>query len=260
MPCLCRQTLAILVGIVVLLVAPPALHAQQSFAPGAVVALRGTPHLWIADAQGVLHWGGDTRALTGKHVNWSDRSEVTLEQLRGLTVGDPWLSAGLLKDGDPIYLVKWETDWERPRLLHIQSIADVELFGIDGSNYGRFVLDRATWEAKYGMSAASLQRSALPAAVPTSEATPTATLHSSVDPRLQAALDFIERSDAFTRSGADKLGESIIARLNESGAGLHFADLTGNIAHYNIKENVIVAAPIPTAKPWPTLTPIAGNV
>ncbi|MDE2815680.1 MAG: hypothetical protein OXM03_06560 [Chloroflexota bacterium] len=170
-----RQTLVVLVITVVTLASLPALHAQQTFSHGAVVALRGTPHLWIADARGVLHWGGDTRALAGKNVNWNDRTEVTLEQLRGLTVGDPWLSAGLLKDGDPIYLVKWESDWERPQLLHIQSIADVELFGIDGSNYGRFVLDKATWEARYGMSAASLQRSTLPAAVPTATPTPTPT-------------------------------------------------------------------------------------
>ena len=145
------------------LMALPAVQAQQAFAPGAVVALHGTPHLWIADEQGVLHWGGDTRALAGKHVNWSDRTEVSLAHLRTLAVGDPWLSAGLLKDGHPIYLVKWETEWPQPRLLHIQSIADVELFGIDGSNYGNFVLDKATWEARYGLSAASLPRGELAA-------------------------------------------------------------------------------------------------
>ena len=51
----------------------PAAQAQQAFAPGAIVALQGTPHLWIADAQGVLHWGGDTRALAGKPINWGGR-------------------------------------------------------------------------------------------------------------------------------------------------------------------------------------------
>ena len=38
-------------------------QGQGSFAHGAVVALQGTPHLWFADEHGVLHWGGDTRAL-----------------------------------------------------------------------------------------------------------------------------------------------------------------------------------------------------
>lgn len=51
----------------------------------------------------------------------------------------------MLKDGDPIYLVKWESDWAQPQLLHIQSIADVELFGINGRNYGHFVLN--SWAA-----------------------------------------------------------------------------------------------------------------
>ena len=90
-----------------------------------------------------------------------------------LPVGDPWLSAGLLKDGDPIYLVKWETEWPLPQLLHIQSIKDVELFGIDGSNYGNFVIDRPAWEARYGIDAAGLQRGVLASAVPATTPTPT---------------------------------------------------------------------------------------
>ncbi len=139
-------------------------QGQGSFAHGAVVALQGTPHLWFADEHGVLHWGGDTRALAGKHIDWNNRVEVSLERLHTLPVGDPWLTAGLLKDGDPIYLVKWESNWEQPQLLHIQSIKDVELFGINGSNYGKFVIERDAWEQRYGISAAGLQRGTLPAA------------------------------------------------------------------------------------------------
>ena len=139
-------------------------QAQGRFAFGAVVALQGTPHLWIADEYGVLHWAGDTWALVGRHVVWSDRTEVALAQLRQLYRGDPWLSAGLLKDGEAIYLVKWETDWSQPQLFHIQSIADVELFGINGSNYGHFVWDRAAWEQAWGIAAGGLQRATLSAA------------------------------------------------------------------------------------------------
>ena len=98
-----------------------------------------------------------------------------MDGLRALEMGDPWLSAGLLKDGDPIYLVKWETEWPRPRLLHIQSIADVELFGINETNYGNFVLDVAAWEARYGMSVAGLERAELPAAVTSAAVTSAAT-------------------------------------------------------------------------------------
>ena len=163
-----------LIGCLISALAPVLMvQAQGVFAHGAVVALQGTPHLWIADEQGGLHWAGDTRALAGRHVRWDNRIEVTLAQLQGLHRGDPWLSAGLLKAGDPIYLVKWETEWPQPRLLHIQSIADVELFGINGSNYGNFVLDLATWEQRFDLSAAGLQRSTLPAA--TAPPAPTAT-------------------------------------------------------------------------------------
>ena len=49
----------------------------------------------------------------------------------------------------------------RRRLFHIQSIRDVELFGINASNYGAFVLERPVWESRSGFSAADLQRSTL---------------------------------------------------------------------------------------------------
>ena len=143
--------------------AASAAPAEQALpAAGAIVALRGTPHLWIADSQGTLHWSGDTRALAGRAVNWAARTEVSLEQLRAMRRGKPWLSAGLLKDGDPIYFVKWESDWSTPQLLHILSIADVELFGISATNYGQLVLDRTTWEQRFNVPASSLQRGVLP--------------------------------------------------------------------------------------------------
>jgi hypothetical protein len=140
-----------------LLPAPPAGAAQDSPWPrlpdGAVVSLAGTPHLWVADREGVLHWVGDTRALARRTVRWETRTEVSRAQLRQAPRGDPWLSFALLKVGDPIYLVKWETSEPRPRLFHLLSLADLELFGIDSTNYGAHVLDRAAWEARYGMLA-----------------------------------------------------------------------------------------------------------
>src|SRR5436190_4593140 len=143
---------------------------QGAYATGTVVSLKGTPHLWFVDGQGTLHWGGDTRALAGHDINWNSRVELSLDQLKALPLGDPWLSAGLLKDGEPIYLVKWESNQDKPTLLHIQSLADVALFGINGSNYGQFVLDRAAWEQRYGMPAASLTRAELPSATPAAPA------------------------------------------------------------------------------------------
>jgi hypothetical protein len=169
--------------------------AEQTVPAGAVVALQGTPHLWIADEQGILHWAGDTRALAGRAITWSDWREVSLDQLRGYRRGDPYLSAGLLKIGDPIYLVKWETNQAAPTLLHIQSIADVEIFGINADNYGRFVFDKAGWEQRFGMSADPLARAVLaPAVPPTPTPTPAATATPSV--RMVARLEGLNRIDA----------------------------------------------------------------
>ena len=82
---------------------------------------------------------------------------MSASQLQGFRKGDPFLSAGLVKIGDPIYLAKWETTDATPRLLHVQSIADVEVFGISAQNYGSFVLDRPDWEHRYGFAIAKRQ-------------------------------------------------------------------------------------------------------
>jgi hypothetical protein len=132
---------------------------QVTVNSGSVIGLQGTPHLFIGDANGVLHWGGDTRALaTIQGIDWNNRRDVSLDVLRSLRRGDPYLSAGLVKIGDPIYLVKWETNQAQPLLLHIQSISDVELFGINAANYGAFVQDKTTWEQKFGLSTDPLVR------------------------------------------------------------------------------------------------------
>src|SRR5690242_20763611 len=81
-----------------------------------------------------------------------------------MPLGDPWLTAGLLKVGDPIYLVKWETDAPVPTLLHIQSIADVEMFGISGANYGAMIFESPAWEAQFGLPVATLSKAELAAA------------------------------------------------------------------------------------------------
>src|SRR5262245_46075333 len=131
------------------------------FERGAVVALKGTPHLWFADEQGLLHWGGDTRALAGREIRWDRRTEVTLDELLTLPRGAPWLSAGLVQTGEPISFVKWETGAPAPSLLRVQSIGDVELFGIDGSNYNALVLEGGAWEAKTGLRVDALPRGEL---------------------------------------------------------------------------------------------------
>ncbi len=128
------------------------------------------------------HWLGDTRAVKeatrrGGRIDWNSIEEITIEYLQSLPtdpgmwtgrnpkrVGDPALSLGLVKIGAPIYLAKWETDWEFPKLLHIRSIDDVRLFGINERNYGRFVTDWRSWQSSTGFKVAELERGTLPRA------------------------------------------------------------------------------------------------
>ncbi len=139
-------------------------HAQSEIVPGTVVVLSGTAHVWVADDGGILHWAGDTRALAGRAANWDLRREVHLADLLAMPRGAPWLSSGLLKVGDPVYLVKWETSETSPTLNHVASVRDLELFGIDDANWGSLVYDQALWERRFGISISSLARKALPRA------------------------------------------------------------------------------------------------
>ncbi|MER3406711.1 MAG: hypothetical protein C4289_17385 [Chloroflexota bacterium] len=155
-----------------LVVLPAALAAPVWLEPlpkGSVITLPGTPSFWIADEQGILHWAGGTRALLGREVAWSSRREVTLEELQRLPRDGPWLPAGLLRDGEALYLVTWDTDDPLPYLLLIPSLQDVELFGINMANLGAYTLERADWEQRYGLDSSSLPRAVL-AAVPAPEA------------------------------------------------------------------------------------------
>lgn len=158
---------AILVQLAVPIVASaqgsPRCNFDRSYPRGTVVELDGTPHLWILDGSD-LHWAGDTRALAGRTVEWGNRCAMDIDFARRAQKGDPWLSAGLVKIGDPIYIAKWESEEPAPTLLRIQSISDVELFGISGTNYGRFVMGREEWEARYGFNADTLRRGELAAA------------------------------------------------------------------------------------------------
>lgn len=156
---------------------PPTAHADGTDYPG-VIALAGTPHLWVIDRAGTRHWVGDTRALSGMSIDWGTRGTVGGPSELG-TVGDPVLSAGLLKDGDPIYLVKWETGWDKPVLQHIQSIEDVRVFGISSNNYGKFVIEKAEWQRRFGIAVDGLKREELPSAAKAGSAMPPRSVTSS---------------------------------------------------------------------------------
>jgi hypothetical protein len=120
--------------------------------PGEVVAVEGTPNLWVADSRGVIHFASDPRALVGQSIDWGDQTDLTVDQMATLPVGTPWLSAALVKAGSEIYLPQWSANGATPTLLRIQSPADLELLGVNADNYGQFVLDQSTWEQRYGIA------------------------------------------------------------------------------------------------------------
>jgi hypothetical protein len=117
-----------------------------------VVAVTGTPQLYVADEGGVVHFAGDPRALDGRFVDWSDRAEVTLDQIQTLPRGEPWLTTALVKIGSAIYLPQWQAGATTPALLQIGTPEDLALLGVNADNYGRLVLDSAAWEQRYNTS------------------------------------------------------------------------------------------------------------
>jgi endonuclease YncB( thermonuclease family) len=205
--------LPLLFALLVAVVLPPAAAAQPTacqssgtYPEGAVFTLEGTSHIWLFE-DGALRWAGDTRALAGIPVRWDRECTMNAEFLQGVRIVDPLLSLGLVKIGDPIYLAKWETTETAPRLLQIQSLADLAVFGITGDNYGRFVLERAAWEQRYNLNAGTLARAPLPAAVQTAQqvASPTQSGWATVVEVAETA-DLLVRNAQGTQFGVRHIG------------------------------------------------------
>lgn len=151
-----RSTSVLLaLGLAGLLILGPAGAAPASAAvanqghPGDVLALEGTPNLWILDEAGVAHFVADTQAVAGKDVHWGEAFPVTLAQLQTMPRGEPWVAAPFVRIGEAIYVPQF-ADGRVLRLLHVQSPSDLMMLGITEGNYGQFVLDAATWEALNG--------------------------------------------------------------------------------------------------------------
>src|SRR5829696_6854412 len=89
--------------------------------PGQVLALEGTEHLWVVDAQGVAHLAADPQTLSGRTVDWSRREDVSLTELQSVSRGTPWLSAALVRIGDAIYVPQFGAPGQAPTLLHVKS-------------------------------------------------------------------------------------------------------------------------------------------
>jgi hypothetical protein len=129
----------------------------QTFAGGEVVALENTPHLFVRDEAGMLHMASDSQALAGRAVAWGTRKDIPVGELRQYTLGTPWLSMALVRIGTAIYLPQAQADGGTPVLRLIGSVEDLALIGINAENYGRTVLDQATWETRYGLRTSDLR-------------------------------------------------------------------------------------------------------
>src|SRR5687767_12957161 len=88
--------------------------------PGGVVALQGTEHMWVIDSQGTARMAGDLQALARVPVNWTDREEATIAELKAVPRGAPILTAGLVQIGGAIHLPEFTAAGSAPTLLHIQ--------------------------------------------------------------------------------------------------------------------------------------------
>ena len=78
--------LALVLGTAII---PNSLASAWRTQHGSIIQLHGTPHLWLADEQGIYHWVGDTRALSGKHALWDSKRFVSIHELVTFPVGDP---------------------------------------------------------------------------------------------------------------------------------------------------------------------------
>lgn len=131
-------------------VPPGATPTRASALPeGSVFALAGTPHLWIVDEHGVLHWGGDTRALAGRRINWDSRTVAAPAQLAALPIGSPWLSLALVRVDGVVYQPKWETDQAAPQLVGLPPPEDAPRFGLSPGAAETLALDAADWEQRF---------------------------------------------------------------------------------------------------------------
>jgi hypothetical protein len=167
MPTSHRRRLAaattILFALLAIAIAVPPLWSRpdaQRIGHGEIVLLRGTPHYWVADERGVLHWPGDTRALAGRYVRWDRVRELSAEQLERLPRGEPWLPSPVAfvrasspgqrgaaaGAGGAIYLVRWHTGMRWPALLRLPPLESLAPFGITPDLVSRLSIDDDTWE------------------------------------------------------------------------------------------------------------------
>lgn len=150
--------------------APPSAIPQSAAPPsrlphGAVVLVRDTPHFWVADEQGILHWASGTRALVGRYVRWDQQRTVSASELERLPRGEPWLLAPIAfvrgATGD-LHVVVWQSGVTWPTLLRAGSVEALRPFGIGPEHVARLATDERTWERLNGLPVDALATELMP--------------------------------------------------------------------------------------------------
>lgn len=137
--------------------------------------IRGTPHTWLADEHGTLHWVGDSIALaraiyTSREYTLEDPLDPALrrslgapmalgyEQMLGAPRGEPLLSTAFVEVAGAVYYPRWETFDADPVLLRLASPDDLSVFGVTPASRDRLVLSASAWEQRYGRALDELER------------------------------------------------------------------------------------------------------
>jgi hypothetical protein len=135
--------------------ATPNALATGPLTHGTIVIVRDTPHFWVADERGVLHWVSGTRALVGRYARWDAQRIVSAAELERFPRGEPWLLApvGFVGgDGAELHVVTWHSGVTWPTLLRAPGLDALRPFGITAEHIQRHSTDRRTWERLLGLT------------------------------------------------------------------------------------------------------------
>ena len=127
----------------------------------------GTPHTWLMDDQGVLHWVGDSIALARtlyparEYTLDEPLDPQTQRSLAGPIAihysdvlatprGAPLLSTSFVRGGGgEVYYPRWDALGGDPVMLRVTRPEDLEVLGVEPTRAGGQVVPSQDWEAQY---------------------------------------------------------------------------------------------------------------
>ena len=150
--------------------APGTSGAPQGALPhGTIVIVRDTPHFWVADERGVLHWVAGTRALVGRYARWDAQRVVGADELERLPRGEPWLlspAAFVGGERSELHVITWQSGVAWPALLRAPNLDSLRPLGITAEEVARRSTDRRTWERLLGLTVEDVAVDLMPLSSP----------------------------------------------------------------------------------------------